>query len=158
LGSTSCQTSKKLPDILLAMKRAEPYVESTSLVWVWQQVESLIPFLKNKVRVTCHRDFTMRNWLFDGELYVIDFEHCRPEYWLFDLEKLWSEVWLECPHLKEAFLEGYDHTFTLEEENALRAFAAFNAVTRIAWSLEQGENEYAVVGRKLLEYLRRSES
>ena len=119
--------------------------------------ENHYPFLQGKKRVPCHRDYTARNWLFDGALYVIDFEHCRPEYWLFDLEKLWSEVFLERPELKEVFLEGYGHKLTSEEEACMKAFAVFSAVTRIAWSLEQGENDYAVIGRKLLEVLKSQE-
>ena len=134
------------------LKRAEPYVDFVTLGWVQGQVESLIPFLQDKKRVPCHRDYSARNWLFEGELYVIDFEHCRPEYWLFDLEKLWSEVWVDKPQLKEAFFAGYGYHLTSEEEKCLRAFAALSAVTKIAWSLEQGENDYAVVGRKLLKY------
>jgi hypothetical protein len=52
------------------------------------------------------------------------------------------------------FRNGY----TLTEEHQLRGFAARSAVTRVAWSVEQGEHDYAVAGRTLLKYLGKTES
>jgi Ser/Thr protein kinase RdoA (MazF antagonist) len=138
------------------LKRAEPYVAAKDIDWVSGQVKEVLPALKTMRRVPCHRDYTGRNWLWHEKLYVIDFEHSRPDVWLFDLEKLWSEVWLERPELKEAFMKGYDYSVTIEDEAILKGYTALSCITKIAWSLELNDQEYAQWGRRMLEHLKNS--
>ncbi|MGL4609004.1 MAG: phosphotransferase family protein [Trueperaceae bacterium] len=122
--------------------------------WVGTRVKEMLPVLKTMQRVPCHRDYTGRNWVWQGKLYVIDFKHSRPNVWLFDLEKLWSEVWPSCPESKEAFMTGYGYTLTTEDETLLKGYMLLSCVTKIAWSLELGEAEYAELARDMLEQLK----
>jgi Ser/Thr protein kinase RdoA (MazF antagonist) len=138
------------------LKRAEPHVDAKDIDWVRGQVKEMLPALKTLKRVPCHRDYTGRNWLWHDKLYVIDFEHSRPDVWLFDLERLWSEVWPEKPELKEAFMAGYGKRFTADDESLSRGNAALTAVTRIVWSLEHDDQDYAEMGRQILEHLKKS--
>jgi Ser/Thr protein kinase RdoA (MazF antagonist) len=133
-------------------KRAEPFVAVKDIAWVREKVKEILPALRAMKRVPCHRDYTGRNWLWHEKLYVIDFEHSRPDVWLFDLEKLWSEVWPNQPELKEAFISGYGHTITSEEEELLNGYTLLSCMTKIAWSMELGDYEYADWGRRILEH------
>jgi Ser/Thr protein kinase RdoA (MazF antagonist) len=137
------------------LKRAEPFVAEKDIEWVKARVKEMLPTLKTMKRVPCHRDYTGRNWLWREKLYVIDFEHARPDVWLFDLEKLWSEVWPTKPELKEAFIVGYGHDFSAEDEALLNGYTALSCITKIAWSFEHKDNgEYAETGRRILETLK----
>lgn len=135
-------------------KRAEPYVAAKDIDWVRAQVVEMLPALKTHKHVPCHRDYTGRNWLWKDKLYVIDFEHSRPDVWLFDLERLLNEVWPTCPELKEAFMAGYGKTFTADDEAISFGYAALTTVTRIAWSLKHDDQDYAEMGRRILEHLK----
>jgi Phosphotransferase enzyme family len=136
-------------------KRAEPFVAIKDIAWVKEKVKEILPALRAMKRVPCHRDYTGRNWLWQDKLYIIDFEHSRPDVWLFDLERLWSEVWPEKPELKEAFMSGYGKGFTADDEALSRGNAALMAVTRIVWSLEHDDQDYAEMGRQILEHLKK---
>jgi Ser/Thr protein kinase RdoA (MazF antagonist) len=137
------------------LKRAEPLVAAKDIDWVTARVKEMLPSLKTMKRVPCHRDYTARNWLWSEKLYVIDFEHSRPDVWLFDLEKLWSEAWPSQPELREAFMTGYEYTFTAEDEALLNGYTALSCVTKIVWSFEHDDNsEYAETGRRILETLK----
>ena len=119
------------------------------------RVKEMLPALKTMKRVPCHRDYTARNWLWSEKLYVIDFEHSRPDVWLFDLEKLWSEVWPSKPELKEVFMSSYGHNFTAEDELLLNGYTGLSCITKIVWSFEHDDNgEYAEMGRRILETLK----
>jgi Ser/Thr protein kinase RdoA (MazF antagonist) len=137
------------------LKRAEPFVAARDIDWVMARVKEMLPALKTMKRVPCHRDYTARNWLWGEKLYVIDFEHSRPDVWLFDLEKLWSEVWPSQAELKEAFMAGYGHTFTPDDKALLNGYTALSSITKIVWSFEHDDNsEYAELGRRILEKLK----
>lgn len=138
------------------LKRAEPFVAAEDIDRVEARVKEMLPALKTMKRVPCHRDYTGRNWLWSEKLYVIDFEHSRPDVWLFDLEKLWSEVWPGNPELKEAFMAGYGYIFTAEDKALLDGYTVLSCITKIAWSLELGDNTYAQWGRGMLENLKSS--
>lgn len=134
------------------LKRAESLVPAKDIDWVTARVKEMLPALKTMKCVPCHRDYTARNWLWSEKLYVIDFEHSRPDVWLFDLEKLWSEVWPSKPELKESFMTGYSHTFTAEDEALLNGYTALSCITKIVWSFEHDDNsEYAEMGKRILE-------
>jgi Ser/Thr protein kinase RdoA (MazF antagonist) len=135
-------------------KRAEPFVVAKDIDWVKGQVKEMLPALRTMKCVPCHRDYTGRNWLWYDKLYVIDFEHSRPDVWLVDLEKLMNEIWPTSPELKEAFLSGYGRTLTADDEALAFGNSALTAVTRIVWSLEHDDQDYAEMGRRILEHLK----
>lgn len=136
------------------LKRAEPFVATNDIEWVREKAREMLPALRTLKRVPCHRDYTGRNWLWHDKLYVIDFEHSRPDVWLFDLERLLNEVWPTSPELKEAFLSGYGKTLTADDETLSFGNSVLTAITRIVWSLEHGDHEYAEMGRQILEHLK----
>ena len=66
-------------------------------------IGEVVPLLNQIDRVPCHRDFWRRNWIWteakgaepeDVHLAVFDFEHARPDFFVFDFMKLWSDCWL----------------------------------------------------------------
>jgi Ser/Thr protein kinase RdoA (MazF antagonist) len=136
------------------LARAKPYVALRDIEWVREKVREMLPALRVLKRVPCHRDYTGRNWLWHDKLYVIDFEHSRPDVWLVDLERLMNEVWPTSPELKEAFLSGYGRTLTVDDEALAFGNSALTAITRIVWSLEHDDQDYAEMGRKILEHLK----
>jgi Ser/Thr protein kinase RdoA (MazF antagonist) len=137
------------------LKRAEPFVAARDIDWVRTRVKEMLPTLKTMKRVPCHRDYTGRNWLWHEKLYVIDFEHSRPDVWLFDLEKVWSEIWPYKPELKEAFMTGYGKNLTSEDEALLNGYVALSCITKIVWTWEHDKDEaYIRWARGRLERLR----
>jgi Ser/Thr protein kinase RdoA (MazF antagonist) len=140
------------------LKRAEPFIAKKDIAWVRERTKDMLPALKTMKRAPCHRDYTGRNWLWREKLYVIDFEHSRPDVWLFDVEKLWSEVWPKQPQLREAFMAGYDKKLTHEDEALLNSSMALGSLIKIVWSLEHGDSEYAELAREMLETLKLRET
>lgn len=107
-------------------------------------------------RVPCHRDYTARNWLVDGadgvKLSVIDFEHSRLDFWLFDAEKLVTEV--GGTGLEAAFWKGYGTFPTDAERRVLELYSALNALSTVVWAREHGDAAFEAEGRKRLGGLR----
>ena len=134
--------------------RAEGLVTPKDIAWVRARVAEALPLLTSFTRVPCHRDYTARNWLVDGPtLYVIDFEHARPDLWLFDLERLWADVWPERPGLRAAFLDGYGRDLG-EEEGVLERYAALNALSTIVWARDHGDVAFEKQGWRRLAWLK----
>jgi len=141
-------------------ERARGVVEDDLIGWVKGQVEEAVRMVAAGAftRVPCHRDYTPRNWLVDvhtsSQLFVIDFEHARPDLWLADLEKLWSTLWPLRPDLEAAFWEGYERTLTGEEQGLLARTAALGAFTTVVWAREHGDRAFEAHGWRLLRRLR----
>ena len=134
--------------------RAEGVLTSQDIAWVRARVAEALPMLAGFTRVPCHRDYTARNWLADGDtLYVIDFEHARPDRWIFDLERLWSELWPERLDLRAAFLEGYGRDIT-EEEGVLERVAAHSALSTIVWARDHKDEAFENQGWRHLARLK----
>jgi hypothetical protein len=138
--------------------RAKGVVEDDVLTWVREQTAE-ITLPEGAVRVPCHRDYTPRNWLVDiqgtPQLYVIDFEHAGPQFWLLDLRRLWAEIWPARSDLKVAFLEGYGRPITDEDEQLMRRLAAHSALSTIVWAREHHDRAFEAHGWQALERLRK---
>lgn len=136
-------------------ERAKGLIDSADLSWVDREITKALPLLKDYRRVPCHRDFTPRNWLKDrsGQLYVIDFEHSRPDLFFLDLERMWSRDWADHPELAEAFWAGYQSRPTDQDMWLLNRCSALVAVSTIVWSIEHQDADFEAHGRRVLERL-----
>jgi Phosphotransferase enzyme family len=115
--------------------------------FVLTRILALAELEKAPMRVPCHRDYTPRNWLVDGErLHVIDFEFARPDVWVNDLARLDSGAWRGRPELRAAFLAGYGREPDAEDEVVYGACAALTAIWLVVrghgrgWRALVGEN------------------
>ena len=85
----------------------------------------------------------------DGvKLSVIDFEHSRPDFWPFDVEKLLTEV--GGTGLEAAFWQGYGTSLTDAETRVLERYSALNALSTVVWAREHGDEAFEADGRRRL--------
>jgi len=134
------------------LRRARGLLEPALINWVGGQAEAGAELLGRlgAVRVPCHRDYTPRNWLvaLTGnrvQLGVIDFEHSRPDFWLFDTEKLAASGWREAS--ERAFWAGYGRTLTPDERRLLEHHAALTALSTVVWASEHRDADFEAQGR-----------
>jgi hypothetical protein len=139
--------------------RAEGIVARDLITWVGEQAAEVAVTLTKlgAVRVPCHRDYSPRNWLVEisGKsirLSVIDFEHSRPDFWLFDTEKLASSGWSGVA--ERAFWEGYGRTLMLPERRLLERHAALTALSTVVWARERRDTAFEAQGWAQLSRLR----
>jgi Ser/Thr protein kinase RdoA (MazF antagonist) len=125
--------------------------------FVLTRILALAELEKAPVRVPCHRDYTPRNWLVDGErLYVLDFEFARPDVWVSDLARLDSGAWRGRPELRAAFLEGYGRVPDAEDEVMYGACAALTAIWLVVTGRECGRPALEGENRRILgEFMKR---
>ena len=125
--------------------------------FVLTRILALAELDRTPLRVPCHRDYTPRNWLVDGDrLYVLDFELARPDVWVSDLTRLDSGVWHGRPELRAAFLEGYGRTLDAEDELVFGACAALTATWLVVKGTEHGQRELVDENRRMLaEFMKR---
>ena len=139
------------------LKRAQGLFDEQTIQWVSAQLGEAAQIVREKgwMRVPCHRDYTERNWLWDGDtLYVIDFEHAKPDLFLTDFEKLRSLVWLHRSDLQDAFFEGYGRSLTDDEAGVLESLALHGALVMVVWACEHGDKAFERQGREVLGRLR----
>jgi Ser/Thr protein kinase RdoA (MazF antagonist) len=135
--------------------RARSVIDADVIDWVSGRVHEALPLLHGLQRVPCHRDYTPRNWLWNGDrLTVIDFEHSRPDLWFLDLERLWTGLWPARPDLRHAFLAGYGRELSENEEGLLERLAALGALTTIVWAREHADAAFEQAGWRSLARLR----
>ncbi len=140
------------------LARADGLLEPDLIAWVTARAAEAAELLEemNPTRVPCHRDYTARNWLVDVtdglKLSVIDFEHSRPDFWLFDVEKLVTEV--GGTELEAAFWGGYGTSLTDAETRVLEMYSALNALSTVVWAREHGDEAFEADGRNRLHSLR----
>ena len=136
-------------------RRAEGVVETADIEWVARRVLEGLPALRGLQRVPCHRDYHARNWVLDGnDFHVIDFEHSRPDLFLMDVHKMWSQQWrTDRPILEDAFWDGYGRSLTEDEQQLLERFSALAALCTIAWSREHGDREFENHGQQMIRWL-----
>jgi Ser/Thr protein kinase RdoA (MazF antagonist) len=141
------------------LPRVQEIVDRHDVDWVVARMHETLPLLESYRRVPCHRDYSPRNWIVNQqerlELYVIDFEHSRPDLALLDMERLWAGPWHTRPDLKDAFFEGYGRGLSDDEEQVLERLAALGALTTIGWAHEHGDAPFEQYGRELLARLQR---
>lgn len=85
---------------------------------------------------------------------MIDFEHSRPDLWFLDLQRLWTDLWLERPDLRNAFLTGYGRYRSEDEEELLKRLAALEALTTVVWAREHSDCAIEEQGRRTLDRLK----
>lgn len=101
----------------------------------WLENSDLRPFAAP--RVPCHRDFSPRNWLWDAskqELWVLDFEHCRPDLPAWDLLRFAEHPWGRHAKLIEAFTSGYPAAQKWLQNPAWPALRGIHAIHTLAWA------------------------
>lgn len=131
-------------------------VSRQDIEFVRNHMNEALPYLRDKRRVPCHRDYTARNWLLDGaDFYVIDFEHAHRDFYLHDLGKQFAEVWRFQSELGEAFLSGYGLELDDDARSYLTRVAAFNALTTIGWARAHGDTAFEELGWEQFGYYRR---
>jgi Ser/Thr protein kinase RdoA (MazF antagonist) len=116
--------------------RAALHVDASARDWMMARIREIAPMLDGVRRTPCHRDFTPRNWVIDEDsnLRVIDFGHTRPDFWALDIDKLWSDQWVERRDRSDAFWDGYGRKPSDDEWAVVEAAGALSAITTIAWS------------------------
>nr|WP_281377097.1 aminoglycoside phosphotransferase family protein [Deinobacterium chartae] len=138
--------------------RARGLLSAAELEFVRVRVRNLAG-LEFPPAVPCHRDYSPRNWLVPPggapELWVIDFEHARPELALQDLIRLRSREWVGRPDLEAAFFEGYGRDLSDLERFVMEALEALQALTTVVWAREHADVAFEAFGRAWLERLRR---
>ena len=102
-------------------------------------------------RVPCHRDFTERNWLVEGDQFtVIDFEHARMDWALVDVERALSAIPAGGAGLAEAFLEGYGCDEGVAPFQLLRRVTVVAALSQVVWAVEHSDEAFERAGRERL--------
>lgn len=137
-------------------RRAVEHVGADDRAWVRERIDDIVPLLADTMRCPCHRDFTPRNWVVDegGSLRLIDFGHAREDFWILDVDKLWSDQWVDRPEREAAFWDGYGRSPTASDWAVLEASSALGAVSTIVWSREHDDQAYEAFGRRHLARLR----
>ena len=101
-------------------------------------------------RVWCHRDFTPDNWVWDGpaqKLWVLDFEHARPDLPWSDLVKLEATEFVDQPTTRRAFYAGYGRPPSPEHRDA---HVVWHGLATLTWGLQHDEPDFAALGRRIL--------
>lgn len=115
------------------------------------------------LRVACHRDYNVRNWLIDEDdgdcgaaatrLYVIDFEWAGLDVWVRDLVRLSFGPWVDRPDLQEAFLDGYGRRLDAADRALLAGCSALTAVWLVVKARESGQASFEQATRRVLHRL-----
>ena len=88
-------------------------------------------------RAPAHRDFGPWNWLVDPAvpgLWVVDWEHARPDAPVVDRVRLRLGAWAARPDLEAAFDRGYGRPCTDREEAQFALLAALHVVVTLTWA------------------------
>lgn len=116
----------------------------------------LVPCFEGERPVPCHRDYCPGNWLVadDGVWTgVIDFEFASWDVRVADFTRYPDWDWMARPDLLEAFLDGYDRSFTPnEEQQRLVAHVAY-ALTAVVWGNDNSYLGFAKEGHAALRTL-----
>ena len=103
-------------------------------------------------RVWCHRDFTPDNWLWEPateQLWVLDFEHARPDIAWSDRVKLAATAFVERPEAQGAFDAGYG---PLPHPTHARAHVVWHGLATLTWGLQHGAADFVRLGRDILQH------
>jgi len=116
------------------------------------------PFRRDR-RVPCHRDYQMRNWIFNKNrcsptLGIIDFEHSRADHPLIDFVRVYENAARDDSISWRAFTRGYDHKMDRSELDRLLAIAVIHAIGSVVWGSTHGDNGLVNSGHELLKFLR----
>lgn len=110
------------------------------------RVEAAAEALAETTRVPCHRDFTPRNWIINGDrLGVIDFEHSRADARLLDFAKLRCGFWIDRPEMETAFWRGYGEP-TEAERRLIDDLVLLEGLGTIVWAREHADSAFEALG------------
>ncbi|MCA9837815.1 MAG: aminoglycoside phosphotransferase family protein [Trueperaceae bacterium] len=138
-------------------QRGRGIVPETDFGLLQAALEKVSSPLKNLRRVPCHRDFSPRNWLWDGStLRFIDFEHARADLFLSDLVRLASYYFPRNSSFETAFWQGYGRQLTADEQNLLQYCCLQEAITTIIWAEEHQDSRFKRMAQQVFERLRQS--
>lgn len=123
------------------------------------RLEAMLPELTATAlsRSFCHRDFQPDNWLFDpregGTLGVLDFEHSRPDLWLFDLSRVDLLYLSRSPVLADAFWAGYGGAPAGDARALYEGVKLMDAARTLIWAERHQDpvfqKEAEIMGRAL---------
>ena len=85
---------------------------------------------------------------------LIDWERCRPGYWLEDAQRMVVDHWLDEPVMRSAFYQDYGRFPSSCEERQVKLIALANVVGSVPWAIEHGDAEFAEFGRRAITWLR----
>jgi aminoglycoside phosphotransferase (APT) family kinase protein len=144
--------------IVRLLDSARPYLDEPTVRWIEETV--LQPNLWHGLRtVPVHADYSPRNWIVGYPalvLGVIDWERCRPGYWLEDVHRTMHDHWHRKPRYADAFFAGYGRRPSEAEERQSHLIALINAVGGLSWSFTYGDHDFARTNRVLMERCRRA--
>lgn len=122
------------------LERAEKSLAAAELEYVRLATAALAE-VAAAVTVTCHRDFTPRNWVVDedGTVRVIDFGRTAQDLAVRDLAHLAQRTWAAHPHLRTAFLEGYGRGLDESEQQQIVGFAVMDVVRSMLRMSNRGD-------------------
>lgn len=148
------------PDIPLPgalEKRLQAFEESAGTEArraVTEPLRELLAVAPKLERSYCHRDFAEHNWLHDGKkLYVIDFEHSKPDFWLLDLVRLHSLTLCANEDAEEEFWEGYGSKPQEWEREFLARWSLLWAYQTKLWGARHGDSSTVAWARAALTHL-----
>jgi Ser/Thr protein kinase RdoA (MazF antagonist) len=106
--------------------------------------------------VTCHLDYTQRNWVVDdgGRLGVIDFSTCGRAPVAEDLSRLAHRQWTTRPDLRDAFFAGYGRALDDDERAQLECSTALAALADLASASALGRQALVAPAQRTLRHLR----
>jgi Ser/Thr protein kinase RdoA (MazF antagonist) len=137
----NASTATAVPGTGRVAARAEQHIARTGALLSKEDAELVryhaarLPETARRLPVVpTHGDAQPKNFLWDPgsrRVALIDFERAEPGLAVRDLVRLEYGVWNGKPFLCDAFLDGYGRALTADEESALRALAALDAVSAI---------------------------
>jgi Ser/Thr protein kinase RdoA (MazF antagonist) len=119
-------------------------ISSPQIQLVHRAADHLHRHARGLPAVPTHGDAQPRNWIWDPatrQLAFIDFERAEPAPAVRDLVRLEYGPWDRRPDLREAFMSGYGRVLHEAEEEALKCFAALDALSGIQWGTANNDPE-----------------
>ena len=112
--------------------------------------------------VPVHGDYSPRNWIHErvgskrseSRLGVIDWERSRPGFWVEDVQRMTHDHWVDAPHLRDAFFEGYGRTPTDSEWRHSDQITLINAIGGVPWAISHGDEPFVRHNRRVIERLK----
>ncbi len=107
--------------------------------------------------VPMHGDYSPRNWVHlrgDPAFKVIDWERARPGFWVEDVQRMTHDHWVNAPHLRDAFFEGYGRSSTDSEWRHANQITLINAIGGVPWAISHGDEPFVQHNRNVIERLK----
>ncbi len=106
-----------------------------------------------------HGDWMPRNWLWDGlRLRIVDFEATTSSAGCTDVARLGYRILRRRPDLDTAFRRGYGRHFTRTEHEAMRRYAALDALQALRWGRTYQDEATLTQAHTMIEQLHADQS